>query len=218
MFLRLVAYAMCLGALSTASDSSAATVSYRIELEIIGSGAPDLFPDGTYSGSLTFDDSLLAPLGTSFVQYGQLDSFSLGVGPAFFDQTDIRDALLGIDDRGFGAGPGGCNIALCGIAFDGRAPLGIVGQFFIPQSNTTPFFNVQLSNTNPGFMTFPALQVASIGTNPPGERGTVLVSPRLSIRPALVPVPVPEAGSVALFGVGGALVAFAVRRGRSARP
>ena len=198
--------AMATGSLLVPGVSGAASVSFQIDVRIIGSLEPTM-PVGFYerAGRFSFDDSLLASVGPSLVSWGQLDMFGLRLGPARFDVTDIRDALLG-EDLGTGAGPGGCYVLpVCGIVFDGGQPLGIVGQLFVPQSNSTPFWGLSLANTSPGASDLtPGFESLGIGTNPPGERGITVASGPFSIRPSR---PIPEARSILLFWIGLALVA-----------
>jgi len=115
--------------------------------------APEI-PSGTYTGAIafSFDSSLIPSAGTWLLNWGQLTSFSLNLGPASFDLADIAYGVS-VSTTGTRAGNwGGCSgyiVPVCGLQFTGDTFDGFFSQFRVPQTADTGTWAVDLGISDP---------------------------------------------------------------------
>jgi len=115
--------------------------------------APEI-PSGTYAGAIafSFDSSLIPSAGTWLLNWGQLTSFSLNMGPASFDLADIAYGVSVSTEGSTGDNWGGCSgyiVPVCGLQFTGDTFVGFFSEFHVPQTANTGPWSVALGISYP---------------------------------------------------------------------
>jgi len=115
--------------------------------------APEI-PSGTYAGAISFSfaDSLAPTAGTWLLNWSQLTSFSLNLGPASFDLADIAYGVsvspLGTTHDNWG-GCSGYIVPVCGLQFTGNTFDGFLSEFHVPHTADTGPWGLALGISSP---------------------------------------------------------------------
>ena len=170
--------------------------------------APEI-PSGTYTGAIafSFDSSLIPSAGTWLLNWGQLTSFSLNMGPASFDLADIAYGVS-VSSQGTTGNWGGCSgyiVPVCGLQFTGDTFVGFFSEFRVPQTADTGPWAVALGISYPFVNTEIVLDYF-----PPGAPGYGAVSGFVG---NVTAVPEPSTSVMYLGGI----LAIAALRSTSAR-